>query len=290
MQSSTSGPCETVSDKTDTLQTRVRILNDSRLFAGLPADVLEALALAMKRRQAAASEAIFLQTDEGSALFAVLAGQVRIVIGGTDGREHVLRVLGPGEMFGEIAVLDGRPRSADAIAGTKCRLLLLERRSLLALIAAQPAVALGLIEILCERLRDTTTQVEGLLFHTLSERLASALLALHKDKMSASINVTQTELGHLTGVTRESVNKKLRAWQAAGLVELQPGRVRIVDADGLKQLLPPSVPMMMRHRPTGNPFEGIGQTSSGLPHIKNRNTLTAFDIEKEEGRTPDERT
>src|SRR5437016_6298792 len=108
MQSPTSGPCETVSDKTDTLQTRVRILNDSRLFAGLPADVLEALALAMKRRQAAASEGIFLQTDEGSALFAVLAGQVRIVIGGTDGREHVLRVLGPGEMFGEIAVLDGR--------------------------------------------------------------------------------------------------------------------------------------------------------------------------------------
>jgi CRP/FNR family cyclic AMP-dependent transcriptional regulator len=189
----------------------------------------------MKRREAAPAEVIFLQTDEGSALFAILSGQVRIVIGDTDGREHVLHVLGSGEMFGEIAALDGRPRSTDAIAVTRCRLLLLERRSLLALIVSQPAVAIGLIGILCERQRDITAQVEGLLFHTLSERLASALLGLYKDKKSASINVTQTELSHLTGVRRESVNKKLRAWKAAGLVELQPGRVRIVDADGLKR-------------------------------------------------------
>jgi CRP/FNR family cyclic AMP-dependent transcriptional regulator len=239
MQSPTSDLDETVSDTADTLQTRLRILSGSRLFAGLPVDALEAFALAMKRRHVARAEAIFLRTDEGSALFAILSGQVRIVIGGTDGREHVLRMLGPGEMFGEIALLDGRPRSADAIAVTRCRLLLLERRSLLALIASRPALAIGLIGILCERLRDTTAQVEGLLFHTLSERLASALLGLRKGETSASINVTQTELGHLIGVTRESVNKKLRAWQAAGLVELQPGRVRFMDADGLKRLLTP---------------------------------------------------
>ena len=239
MKSPTSGPDETVPDRADTLQTRLRILSGSRLFGDLPVDVLGVLALAMKRRQAMPAEAIFLQSDEGSAMFAVLSGQVRIVIGGTDGREHVLRVLGPGEMFGEIAMLDGRPRSADAIAVTRCQLLLLERRSLLTLIASQPALAIGLIGILCDRLRDTTAQVEGLLFHTLSERLASALLSLRKGETSASINVTQTELSHLIGVTRESVNKKLRAWQAAGLVELQPGRVRIMDADRLKQLLPP---------------------------------------------------
>jgi CRP/FNR family transcriptional regulator, cyclic AMP receptor protein len=127
----------------------------------------------------------------------------------------------------------------DAIAVTRCGLLFLERRSLLALIASQPALAIGLTGILCERLRDTTTQVETLVFHTLSERLASVLLSLTRGKASAPINVTQTELGHRTGVTRQSVNKKLREWQAAGLVALQPGRVLITNGDGLKRLLPP---------------------------------------------------
>jgi CRP-like cAMP-binding protein len=222
---------------TDTLENRLRILRGSRLFADLPADALEILASTMKERHAAPNEVIFLQTDEGCALFWILEGEVRIVIGGIDGREKVLRVLGPSEIFGEIAALDGRPRSANAVATTRCRLLLLERCRLLELVASHPTVAIGLSETLCERMRYVTSQVEGLLFQTLSERLASALLGLRKDK-SMSVNVTQTELGHLTGVTRESVNKKLRVWQTAGLVKLQPGRVRIVDAEGLKQLLP----------------------------------------------------
>lgn len=232
-------------DRADTLQIRLRILRGSRLFAAMPPDALEILAASMKEVQATPGEAIFRQMDEGSGLFAILAGQVRIVIGGTDGREHVLRLLGPSEMFGEISVLDGRPRSADAIAVTNCRLLLLERRNLLALIASQPSVAIGLIALLCERLRDTSAQIEGLLFHTLSERLASTLLGLgngktHGKTTAISINVTQTELGQLTGVTRESVNKKLRAWQTAGLVDVQPGRIRIMDADSLKRMLPAS--------------------------------------------------
>ena len=239
MQDLRSGLDGIVSNRMDTLQTRIHILRGSRLFADLPSDALEALALSMKQRQAAPGESIFVRTDEGSALFGILEGQVRIVIVGIDGGEQVLRVLGPGEMFGEIATLDGRQRSADAVSVTRCRLLLLERRYLLELITSQPTVAIGLIAILCERLRDTTTQIEGLLFHTLSERLASTLLRLRSDDKCTSINVTQMELGHLTGVTRESVNKKLRAWQAAGLVTLKPGHTRIIDVDGLKRLLPP---------------------------------------------------
>jgi CRP/FNR family transcriptional regulator, cyclic AMP receptor protein len=224
---------------TDSLQIRVRVFRSSLLFADLPADTLESLALTMTARYAAPNETIFLQTEEGSALYGILVGEVRIVIGGIDGREQVLRVLGPGEIFGEIAALDGRPRSASAIAVTRCRLLVLERNSLLTLISSQPHAAIGLIRNFCERMRHITAHVEGLLFHTISERLAFALLSLRKDNTSVSINVTQTELGHLTGVTREWVNKKLRAWQEAGIVELQPGRVRIIDVEALKKLLPP---------------------------------------------------
>jgi CRP-like cAMP-binding protein len=223
------------------------------LFADVPDDALKILALTMKERKAAPNEAIFFQTDEGAALYGILVGEVRIVIVGIDGREQTLRVLGPGEVFGEISALDGRGRSASAIAVTRCRLLLLERCSLLALIASQPAAAIGLVEILCERMRRITAQVEGLLFHTLSERLASALLDLRKDNAPAWINVTQTELAQLTGVTREWVNKRLRAWQTTGLVQLQPGRVRIMDAEGLKKLLPRAPFAPSKGRPTSPP-------------------------------------
>jgi CRP/FNR family cyclic AMP-dependent transcriptional regulator len=226
---------------TDTLRNRLHMLRASRLFANVPADALATVALTMKERNTAPNTAIFLQTDEGAALFGILVGEVRIVVSGVDGREQVLRVLGPGEMFGEISAVDGRGRSASAIAVTRCRLLLLERCTLLELIASQPAVAIGLIGNLCESMRCITAQVEGLLFHTLSERLAFALLGMGKSNTSMSINVTQTELGQMTGVTRESVNKKLRAWQTAGLVELQPGRVRIIDAEELKRIAASSV-------------------------------------------------
>jgi CRP/FNR family cyclic AMP-dependent transcriptional regulator len=223
---------------TDALQARLRILRGSPLFGDLPDDAIESLALSMTERQVAPNEVIFLQTEEGSSLFGILVGEVRILIGDIDGREQVLRVLGPGEIFGEIAALDGRRRSATAIAVTRCRLVLLGRSGLLALISSQPHAAIGLIENFCERMRYLTTQVEGLSFHTSSERLASAVLGLRKDNTSMSVNVTQTELGHLTGVTREWVNKRLRAWQTAGLVELEPGRVRITDIGGLIKLLP----------------------------------------------------
>ena len=114
-----SGTDETVTDMTDPLQARLHILGGSRLFVGLPSDALETLALEIKQRRVPAGKAIFVRSDEGSVLFGILAGQVRIVISDVDGREHVLRMLGPGEMFGEIAVLDGRSRTADAIAVTR---------------------------------------------------------------------------------------------------------------------------------------------------------------------------
>jgi len=216
------------------LRPRLRLLAASRLFAALPESCLHAIAGAMTERIAECGEAIFLQSDPGSALFAVIAGQVRILVGGADGREHVLRLAGPGDIFGEIAVLDSQPRSADAIAATNCRLLVLERRRLLALLEQQPAIAINLLAVLCDRLRATSAQVEGLLFHSLPKRLAMVLLDLLGARKGNAIDITQTELGQMTGATREWVNKKLRAWQAAGLVCLQPGRIIILQPTMLK--------------------------------------------------------
>ena len=215
-------------------ESRLRALRASRFFAALPQGALETLAAQMIERQCDAGREIFAQSDEGSAMFAVLAGQVRLVVGGADGREHVLRMVGPGDVFGEIAVLDGLARTADAVAATRCRLLVLERRRLLAMLADCPDLAINLISVLCERLRATSAQVEGLLFHSLSKRLADVLLDLCAARGGTTIDITQTELGQLTGVTRESINKKLRAWQAAGLVSLQPGRIVVLRRDCLQ--------------------------------------------------------
>jgi len=219
------------------LRLRVRLLAGSRLFAALPQPALATLAASMIERQAETGQAIFLQGDPGTALFAVLAGQVRIVVGGADGREHVLRTAGAGDIFGEVAVLDGHSRTADAIAATNCRLLVLERRRLLTLLEQQPALAITLLAVLCDRLRSTSTQVEGLLFHSLPKRLAAVLLDKLAARRGNAIDITQSELGKLTGATREWVNKKLRAWQAAGLVALQPGRVMVLQPEMLRHFL-----------------------------------------------------
>jgi len=219
------------------LRPRLRLLSASRLFAALPENALHAIAAAMTERSAECGEAIFLQSDPGTALFAIMAGQVRILVGGADGREHVLRLAGPGDIFGEIAVLDSQPRSADAIAATNCRLLVLDRRRMLVLLEQQPAIAINLLAVLCDRLRATSAQVESLLFHSLPKRLAMVLLDLLASRKGNAIDITQTELGQMTGVTREWINKKLRAWQAAGLISLQPGRIIILQPAMLKNFL-----------------------------------------------------
>jgi CRP-like cAMP-binding protein len=219
---------------------RLRALGASRLFCALSPDVRATLAAAMTERDYACGDAIFSQSDPGTTLFAVLTGQVRILFAAADGREHVLRSVGPGEIFGEVGMLDGKPRSAGAIAATRCRLLALERGRLLALMASHPEVALDLMTTLCERVRTASAQIEGLVFYPLSKRLACALLAMLPARPAARrpvfIDVTQSELGRLTGVTRESVNKKLRAWQEDGLVSLSPGRVTLLNCAALQDM------------------------------------------------------
>jgi CRP/FNR family cyclic AMP-dependent transcriptional regulator len=211
------------------LAARLRLLADSALFRGMAMPDRMCLGLAMDERVICKGADIFRQGDEAATLFVVMAGQVRIVLGSADGRGHVLRCVGTSEVFGETAVLEGARHSADAIAVTTCRLLLIDRRRLLAVLEQQPCVAMNLIAMLGDRLRVASCHVEGLLFHSLDARLASVLLDHLSGRKSASVNLTQAELGEMTGVARETVNKKLRAWQAAGLVSLQPGRVVLLD-------------------------------------------------------------
>jgi CRP/FNR family transcriptional regulator, cyclic AMP receptor protein len=147
-------------------------------FEGLPTATLDRLAAASRTVAYPAGAPIFAKGDDGLGLMAVLSGTVKISVTAEDGREVVLTRIGRGEVFGEIALLDGLPRTADASALSACSLLVLDRRSFLPLLAEQPVVAVRLLEIVGRRLRRTDEMVESLSFEPPEARLAKALLRL----------------------------------------------------------------------------------------------------------------
>ena len=167
--------------------------------------------------------------DPGTELFAVSAGTVKISVPAPDGREAMFNLLHPGEIFGEIALLDGRPRTADAMAITDCELTVIERRDFLAFVQSEPNVALQLIALLCERLRIASEHYEELVFLDLPTRLARILLQLADQNEAGAeepkLKITQREISQMLGLTRESVNKQLRAWAKRGLIALERGGI-----------------------------------------------------------------
>ena len=220
------------------LSEKARFLSKTPLFSNLEPEELEALAARAQERPMRAGEMLFRRTDPGSSMVAILAGEVRIALPGSDGRDQVLQVLRAGDVFGEVALLDGGTRTADAVALTNGRLLVVERRDLLQMLQEDQALALRIIILLCDRLRATNWLLEAMLFHDAAARLATTLLMLATDRPGMRLDVTQRTLGEMVGAARETVNKKLREWQAAGILTLEPGRVTVVDPEALQRLAP----------------------------------------------------
>jgi CRP-like cAMP-binding protein len=142
----------------------------------------------------------------------------------------------PGDIFGEIALLDGGERSADAVAMTDCELLVLNRRDFMPILERRADICLILLKQLCQRLRQTSEQVEDVLFRHLESRIAKALLQLAERARvsgvpgsSVGLHVSQREIGNIAGGSRESVNKHLQAWHKAGWIDL--GKRTIVIRD-----------------------------------------------------------
>lgn len=218
------------------------ILSSHEFFRGLPDAVLNGIAAMSRTTEYPAGATIFAKGDEGLGLLAVLKGVVRISAVAEDGRELVLNLIGRNEVFGEIALLDGLPRTADASALTDCSLLELDRRSFLPLLRTEPIVSIRLLEVLSRRLRRTSEQAEGLSFEPASVRVAKALFRLaavqgNGDMARPRVAITQRELGQTVGLSRESTNKQLREWEAAGLIALEKGACIISDPAGLRRSL-----------------------------------------------------
>lgn len=154
-----------------------------------------------------------------------------------DGRDIVLNVIHDGEIFGEIALLDGMPRTADATAMTDCELMVIERREFIPFLRSEPDVTLKLLEILCSRIRKTSDQVQELTFLNLSARLAKALLHLTKSSSPSTrgtkVTITQREISQIVGRSRESTNKRLRDWEKRGWIRIHRGGLTVLKQEEL---------------------------------------------------------
>ena len=183
---------------------------------------------------------IFSKGDPGTSLIAVISGTVKISVSSVDGRNAILNLVGAGEIFGEISLLDGLARSADATANSNCEIFVIDRREFIPFVRSQPALAMKFIELLCGRLRRTSDQVEEVILLNLPGRLASALLRLtEKYKLAPggrTIAITQQEISEMVGMSRESINKQLRAWAARNWVRLEHGAIVVLNAEMLREL------------------------------------------------------
>lgn len=221
------------------------LLEGHYLFGQLTAEELDGLLAHARTERYRTGQTIFLKGSAGTGMMAVLSGRVRISTPSPDGRELVLNMIHEGEVFGELALLDGKERTADASAAVDCELLVLERRDLLPFLERHPSVALRLLAIVTGRLRQTTEQVEDVAFLGLESRLAKQLLKLaaRHGRQGASGEITidaklsQRELGQMIGLSRESINKQLGAWQREGFVRVEEGTITLVEFDELQRIV-----------------------------------------------------
>src|SRR5215813_8334507 len=220
-----------------------RLLGECYLFHELDADERNVLFGRVRVRNYAAGETIFLMGSAGDSMMAVLSGSVRISVPSPDGKEIVLAILQPKEVFGEIALLDGKERTADARAMTMCSLAILDRREVFSFLDRYPHVWPKLVEVLCNRLRNTDQHIAELALLELPARLAKALLRLANsedrpgnERTRLQVQLSQRELGNICGATRESVNKCLRDWQRRGIVRIEESLVTLANRTALEEL------------------------------------------------------
>jgi CRP-like cAMP-binding protein len=230
----------------ESLQRRREMLAKTPLFAAIPASLLDELAAKAKTVSVEPRETLFSKGDPGDRLYLVASGLIRIGVLSAEGREVTYGMIQPGELFGEIAVLDGGVRSADASAMEASELLAIERKDVHAFLQRHPIQALHLLKVLCDRVRRADDLLEDVVFLSLPSRLAKHLLVLdstmgtrERPQGPATIRLSQQEVADHLGISRESVNKVLSKWEQAGIVSLGRGQItlnKVVSLEGLTSL------------------------------------------------------
>jgi CRP/FNR family transcriptional regulator/CRP/FNR family cyclic AMP-dependent transcriptional regulator len=210
------------------------------LLAGLSDEELSALADSLGKRTFGKGVIIFHRDSPGHTLYIIETGRVRIFLLSETGQEISLNIYGPGDSFGEMALLDGLPRSAGAITMEKTVVLTLHRDQFLRHIEAQPKMAMRIMEVLSRRLRYTTDYAGNLAFLDVYGRVAAKLLELadrygveNEEGVVIDLRLTQAELASWVAATREFVNKVLGVYRDQGLIRIDGQRIAIVNRRGL---------------------------------------------------------
>jgi CRP/FNR family transcriptional regulator len=216
------------------------VLAEVPLFAALDESTTSALTGIMTTRDVERGHVVFGEGDAGDRLFVVLDGKVKISRTASDGRENLLTVLGPGEMFGELSLFDPGPRTATATAVTRSRLASLDHVDLRPLLLERPEVSVHLLRALAQRLRRTNEAMADLVFSDVPGRVANALLGLSEkfgvedpEGIRVQHDLTQEELAQLVGASRETVNKALSDFAGRGWIRLEGRTVLLIDASRL---------------------------------------------------------
>ena len=222
--------------------TEVDLLQRVPLLAALSDSDRQALARSASRRRYRRGDIIFQKDDPGHSLFIVARGSVRIYVPSTQGADLTLAVLGPGAFFGDLSLLDGRPRSASAAALGDTNVVILERSDFVAVIRTRPAAVMSVLAVVVRRLRETDEMASDLAFLDVGGRLAKKLLELaatngvkRQDGVLLDMPITQEELANMIGVTRESVNRNLSLFRRIGLVAKEGRRFVLRDPAGLRR-------------------------------------------------------
>ncbi len=217
-----------------------KLLEKCVLFSALDQKARREIVAYAKPRSFAAGQSICRIGDPGDSMMAVIVGTVRISLPTANGKEIILADLQAGELFGEIALLDGKARSANATARTRCELMVLDRRDLLPFLERNPSASLKLMEMLCARIRRSDERMSDIAFLDLPARLAKTLLHYLAPSSSAGtikLSLSQSELAAMAGATRENVNRCLREWQRRGILELKDRWTIIRQPEALRNLV-----------------------------------------------------
>jgi CRP/FNR family cyclic AMP-dependent transcriptional regulator len=221
--------------------TALTVIERDSLFRGLPKATLERIAALGRRRVYEEGAVIFMRGDPGNSLCGVVTGRVRISASRPGGKELFLNIMGPGESFGEIALLDGMPRTATATAMARTELTIIRRNQFLSLLRTEPQLAAHLIQLLCKRVRWTAQLMEDSALLSLPARIAKRLLSLaslqgREAPGGIKLAISQDELAQFLGVSRQIVNQHLQAWKARGWVQSGRGSITLGNVRSLQAL------------------------------------------------------
>ena len=212
----------------------VNRLERAVFFNGLDEDDLKRLAGIARESSLSAGNTLFDQGDESDGLYVIVSGILRIYLTADDTREATINLLEDGEIIGEIALLDGLPRSAGAAALTDAKLIFIPREPFIGLLDESPKLAQQIILTLCERLRAANAQFDQAIFHDLRHRLLVLLRQLaiihghfESDVAVVDLDLTQGTLAQMLGASREAVNKQLRALSKEGRIEMEGPKIRV---------------------------------------------------------------